>query len=143
MSQEQLETILKTAKIIPAINQIEYHPYLQHGNLIDFHRQHNIATSAYGPLTAAVKAAPGPLDGTYKRLAGKYGVTPGEIALRWVIDQGIVALTTSANEQRLKQYQNIDQFKLTPEEIKEISDLGNQKHYRGFWIDRFDPADRT
>jgi diketogulonate reductase-like aldo/keto reductase len=143
MSQKQLETILETAKIIPVINQIEYHPYLQHGNLIKFHRQHNIATSAYGPLTAAVKAAPGPLDDTYKRLAEKYGVTPGEIALRWVIDQGIVALTTSASEQRLKQYQKVNQFKLAPEEIKEISDLGLQKHYRGFWRDRFDPADRT
>lgn len=143
MSQDQLETILKTAKIVPAINQIEYHPYLQHGNLIDFHRQHNIATSAYGPLTAVVKAAPGPLDETYKRLAEKYDVTPGEIALRWVIDQGVVALTTSASEQRLRQYQKIEQFQLTPEEIKEISDLGLQKHYRGFWKDRFNPEDRT
>lgn len=143
MSQAQLETILKTAKIVPAINQIEYHPYLQHGKLVDFHREHNIATSAYGPLTAAVKAAPGPLDSTYKRLAEKYGVTSGEVALRWVIDQGIVALTTSANEQRLKQYQKITEFKLTPEEIKEITDLGLQKHYRGFWRAKFDPEDRT
>lgn len=143
MLQKDLETILKTAKIIPAINQIEYHPYLQHGDLVDFHRKHNITISAYAPLTAAVKASPGPLDGTYKRLAEKYGVTVGEIALRWVIDQGIVALTTSANEQRLKQYLKIDQFKLTPEEIKEISDLGLQKHFRGFWQDKFDADDRS
>lgn len=143
MTQKELETILKTAKIVPAINQIEYHPYLQHGNLIDFHRQHNIATSAFGPLTAAVKATPGPLDGTYKRLAEKYSVTIGEIALRWVLDQDIVALTTSGSEERLKQYQKVATFKLTPEEVKEISDLGQQKHYRGFWKDRFDPADRT
>ena len=112
-NQNQLEAILKTAKITPVINQIEYHPYLQHGNLVNFHREHNIATSAFGPLTAVVKAAPGPVDGTYKRLAEKYGVTPGEIALRWVIDQGIVALTTSASVQRLKQYQKIELFKLT------------------------------
>jgi len=141
-NQKQLETILKTAKIAPVINQIEYHPYLQHGNLVNFHREHNIATAAFAPLSAVVKAAPGPVDGTYKRLAEKYGVTPGEIALRWVIDQGIVALTTSASEQRLKQYQKIELFKLTPDEIKEISDLGDQKHYRGFWRDRFGPDDR-
>jgi diketogulonate reductase-like aldo/keto reductase len=143
MTQKELETILKTAKITPAINQIEYHPYLQHGNLVDFHRQHNIATSAFGPLTAVVKAKPGPVDATYQRLAEKYSVTPGEIALRWVIDQGIVALTTSGSEQRLKQYLKVDQFKLTPEEIKEISDLGQQKHFRGFWNDKFAPDDRT
>jgi diketogulonate reductase-like aldo/keto reductase len=143
MTQEHLEIILKTAKIKPAMNQIEYHPYLQHGNLVNFHREHNIALSAYGPLTAAIRAVPGPLDGTYLRLAEKYDVTIGEIALRWVIDQGIVALTTSASEQRLKQYQKAGQFKLTPEEIKEISDLGLKKHYRGFWKDKFAPDDRT
>jgi len=58
--QKDLEAILAMAKIVPAINQIEYHPYLQHGGLIDFHRQHHITTSAFAPLTAVVKAAPGP-----------------------------------------------------------------------------------
>lgn len=139
--QPDLEAILKTAKIVPAINQIEYHPYLQHGNLIDFHREHNIATSAYAPLTAVVKAKPGPLDGTYDHLARKYGVTPGEIALRWVIDQGIVALTTSGSEDRLKAYQKVAQFKLTPKEVEEISELGKQKNFRSFWKNKFGPDD--
>ncbi len=135
--QKDLEAILKTAKIVPAINQIEYHPYLQHGGLIEFHKKHGIATAAYAPLTAVVKAKPGPLDGTYEQLAQKYGVTPGEIALRWVIDQGIVALTTSGSEQRLKQYQKVAQFKLTPKEVEEISELGKQKNFRGFWKHKF------
>jgi diketogulonate reductase-like aldo/keto reductase len=135
--QKDLEAILKTAKVIPAINQIEYHPYLQHGELIPFMKKHGIAASAYAPLTAAVKAAPGPLDETYANLATKYGVTPGEIALRWVIDQGIVALTTSASEQRLKNYLKVAQFKLTPEEVKEIQTIGLKKNFRGFWQDKF------
>lgn len=139
----ELEAILKTAKIVPAINQIEYHPYLQHGDLIDFHRKHNIATSAYAPLTAVVKATPGPLDATYEHLARKYGVTPGEIALRWVIDQGIVALTTSGSEQRLKAYQKVAQFKLTPKEVEEIAEIGLKKHFRGFWNNRFADDDRS
>ena len=135
--QKDLEAILKTAKIVPASNQIEYHPYLHHGDLIEFHKKHGIATAAYAPLTAVVRAKPGPLDGTYEQLAQKYGVTPGEIALRWVIDQGIVALTTSGSEQRLKQYQKVAQFKLTPKEVEEISELGKQKNFRGFWKHKF------
>jgi len=141
--QPDLEAILKTAKIIPAINQIEYHPYLQHGDLIKFQRKHGIATSAYGPLTAAIRAKPGLLDATYEHLAKKYGVTPGEIALRWVIDQGIVALTTSSSEDRLKGYQKVTQFKLTPKEVEEIAELGKQKHFRGFWQNKFAPDDRS
>ena len=64
--QKDLEAILKTAQIVPAINQIEYHPYLQHGDLIPFQKKHGIATAAYAPLTAAVRAKPGPLDLTYE-----------------------------------------------------------------------------
>ncbi len=139
--KKDLEAILKTAKIVPAINQIEYHPYLQHGDLVEFQRKHGIATSAYAPLTAVVRAKPGPLDGTYEKLARKYGVTPGEIALRWVIDQGIVALTTSGSEQRLKAYLKVAQFKLTPKEVEEISEVGKQKNFRGFWKHKFPEND--
>ncbi|KAG9233138.1 putative NAD/NADP-dependent indole-3-acetaldehyde reductase [Amylocarpus encephaloides] len=141
--QDDLTAILKTAKVKPAINQIEYHPYLQHGDLVEFHRNNGIAISAYGPLTAAVKAKGGPLDGTYEALSRKYGVTPGEVALRWVIDQGIVALTTSQSEDRLKGYQKVSQFKLTPKEVEEIAELGNQKHFRGFWQNKFKDDDRS
>jgi diketogulonate reductase-like aldo/keto reductase len=135
--KKDLEAILKTAKIVPAINQIEYHPYLQHGDLVEFQKKHGIATSAYAPLTAVVRAKPGPVDGIYAQLAKKYGVTEGEIALRWVIDQGIVALTTSGSEQRLKQYLKIADFKLTPEEVEEITELGKKKNFRGFWKHKF------
>lgn len=135
--QTDLEAILETAKVIPAINQIEYHPYLQHGDLLDFHKKHGIATSVYGPLTAVTKASPGPLDGTYELLAKKYGVTPGDIALRWVIDQGAVVVTTSSNEERLKGYQKIGLFKLTPKEVEDIAAKGKEKNFRGFWGRKF------
>lgn len=44
--QKHLEVLLQTAKVPPAINQIEFHPYLQHGGLLDFHREKGIAVSA-------------------------------------------------------------------------------------------------
>ncbi|KAI0125012.1 aldehyde reductase 1 [Xylariales sp. AK1849] len=141
--QEHLETILKTAKIPPALNQIEYHPYLQHGDLIPFHRKNNIAVSAYAPLSAVTKAKPGPLDGTYEKLATKYGVTEGDIALRYCLDQGVVVITTSANEQRLQGYlSKLPSFKLTPKEVDTISELGKEKHFRGFWNNKFAADDR-
>lgn len=136
--QKDLEAILETANVIPAVNQIEYHPYLQHGDLVDFHKKHGIATVAYSPLIAVTKGSPGPLDSLYSALAKKYGVTEGEIALRWVIDQGIVAITTSAKEDRLKAYlSKIPSFKLTPKEVEEIATKGKEKNYRGFWKQRY------
>ncbi|KAI0413402.1 aldo/keto reductase [Xylaria grammica] len=140
-----LETVLQTARVVPALNQIEYHPYLQHepDGLLAFCRARQIAVAAYGPLTAVLKAAPGPCDDAYAELAAKYGVSEADVALRWCIDQGIVAITTSASEQRLKGYMNrLPAFKLTPKEIARISEEGKKKHYRGYWLRNFAEDDR-
>jgi diketogulonate reductase-like aldo/keto reductase len=138
-----LEATLQTAKVVPSINQIEFHPYLQHGPLIDFQKKHGIATSAYGPLTAATKAKPGPLDDFLAALAKKYAVSEGEISLRWCIDQDIVAITTSSKEQRLSDYLRAATFKLTPEEVRYIKEKGEEKHFRGFWAVKFKDDDKS
>jgi diketogulonate reductase-like aldo/keto reductase len=134
---EHLLVILKTAKIRPSINQVEFHPYLQHQALQRFHKEQNIALAGYAPLTAVTKYRPGLLDKTYARLADKYKKTEGEIALRWVIDQGIVVITTSQKESRMKEYLGALNFKLTPDEVKEIAELGKKKHIRAFWTDKY------
>jgi diketogulonate reductase-like aldo/keto reductase len=45
---EDLDAVLKTAKVVPAVNQIEFHPYLQRLELLEYHKKHGIATTAYG-----------------------------------------------------------------------------------------------
>jgi diketogulonate reductase-like aldo/keto reductase len=135
---EQLGWILETATVPPAINQIEFHPYLQHVDLLKYHKEkarphhsqssnghanvdQGIATSAYGPLTPVTKGAGGPVDEILNGLAKKYAVNPGEILLRYCIDQDIVPITTSGKEQRLSDYLRAMTFKLTPAEIKQVS----------------------
>jgi diketogulonate reductase-like aldo/keto reductase len=139
----ELEATLETAKVVPAVNQIEFHPYLQHGPLLDFHKKHSIATEAYGPLTAATKAKPGPVDDFLAALAKKYAVSEGEISLRWCVDQDVVAVTTSSKEQRLSDYLRAATFKLTPEEIRVIKEKGEEKHFRGFFKHIFKEDDRS
>ncbi|KAL6234240.1 NADP-dependent oxidoreductase domain-containing protein [Aspergillus navahoensis] len=129
MEESQLEPISQSAKIPPAINQIEYHSYLQQGSLVPYHEKKEIATTSYGPLTPATRAKSGPLDRRYSS--------------RWSLDRGTVAITTSAKESRLSVYLNVLTFKLTPEEVDEISRIGDQKHYRGFWSDKFAADDRS
>lgn len=172
--QEHLETILKTAKIPPAVNQskpspvldslapppnpnprrltrtharapaVEYHPYLQHHGLVPFCQSQHIAVAAYAPLAAVAKAPrPGPADPLYAELARKYGVTEGDVALRWAIDQGVVAVTTSASEQRLRSYvARLPGFKLTPREVGRLAEAGRRAHFRTCWVERF-AADDT
>lgn len=138
-----LATILETAKVKPAINQVEFHPYLQHKALQSLLHEHGIVLAAYGPLTAVTKAAPGPVDEILQRLARKYNVTAGEICLRWCVEQGVVAVTTSSKEDRLRQYLKATAFRMTPREVAEISEAGEGKHYRGFFTDKFAADDRS
>lgn len=136
---EHLDWIFETCKVPPAVNQIEFHPYLQHEPLIEYHKKkvrlsqrphprpktnlhhQSIATCAYGPLTPVTKGAGGPIDDILNSLAKKYAVNPGEILLRWCIDQDIVPITTSSKEQRLSDYLRAMTFKLNPAEIKQVS----------------------
>lgn len=121
--------------------------------------EQGIATEAYGPLTPITKAAPGPVDDVLNALAKKYAVNPGEICLRWCIDQDVVPITTSAKEQRLSDYLRAMTFKLTPKEIqqasqrddgehsistdfRQINEAGSQKHFRGFWNHKYGDDDR-
>lgn len=142
--REHVEAVLQTAELPPAVNQIEYHPYLQHeGGLVDYLKARGIAVAAYSPLAAITRAAPGPVDGVYDRLARKYDVSASEVALRWCLDQGIVALTTSSSEERLRNFlTRLPRFKLTLEEVEEIAEKGKEKHYRAFWGNKFAPDDR-
>ncbi|KAM0713778.1 hypothetical protein Q7P37_010740 [Cladosporium fusiforme] len=139
---EQLDWILETASTPPSINQIEFHPYLQHPELLKYHKEKGIATSAYGPQTPITKAQGGPVDEILRRLAKKYAVNEGEICLRWCVDQDIVPITTSSKEQRLSDYLRAMTFKLTPAEVKMINEAGAEKHFRGFWNAKFADDDR-
>ena len=141
--QPHLSATLATAKTPPSINQIEYHPYLQHANLLDYHKSKDIAVAAYGPLTPVTKAKPGPCDEMLAQLAKKYYVSEGEIALRWCMDQGVVAITTSTKEERMSDYLRATTFSVTPKEVKQLAEMGKQKHYRGFWTNKFEANDRS
>lgn len=116
--------------ITPSINQIEFHPYLQHRELTDFSRLcaegRGIAVSTYGAMHPVTRnPSPGsPLDKALERAAAKYGVSVGLVCLRWCVDQGVVVITTSQKEERMKEYLSVFDFKLSEDEVKDISDAG-------------------
>lgn len=153
---------LSAASRATRVPQEEGEQMLYHVSLGLLTPPQGIATAAYAPLTAATKAAPGPVDDIYAALSKKYAVSPGEISLRWCIDQDIVPITTSSKYQRLSDYLRCMTFKLTPAEIKDVSamspttvtsvfaninawqinEAGSKKHFRGFWNDVFEDNDR-
>ena len=129
---EHLETTMQAAKVVPAVNQVDFHPYLQRQKLVPWSDNKGIATSAFGPLSTITKGKPGPVDKVVEKLAKKYSVSEEAVCLRWCMQQGdgVAAITTSSKEQRLKGYLGAVDLELTKEEVKEISEKGSEKHMR-------------
>ncbi|KAH8668459.1 ketoreductase [Xylariales sp. PMI_506] len=137
-----LQAVLKTAKVKPAVNQIELHPYLQRTELVAFLREQGIAVEAFAPLTPLVKAPrPGPVDGIVAATAARHRVSEGAVLLRWLVDQGAVVITTSSKRERLQEHletvSSAAAFKLTAKEIAEIAEKGREMNFRQFFVDAY------
>ena len=125
-----LEATLKTAKVPPTINQIEFHPYMARRDGADWldalREKDGIAVSAYGALAPLTRNIPGPLDEMIVDIAERYGVSTGLVCLRWCVQQGVVAVTTSGKRERMEEYLRVFDFQLTGEEIRLIGEAGMQ-----------------
>jgi len=116
-SVKTLEQLLKTAKVKPAMNQVEMHPYLAQNDLLEFCRKHNIAVVAYTPSGTDIVRK----DPVIVELAGKYSVTPTQIILAWHLSRNVVVIPKSTNEERQKDNFNLPT--LEEDDIKKIDAL--------------------
>lgn len=117
-----LQRILRETDVVPAINQIELHPYFQQDNLRQFHQQHNIATEAWSPLGQG-KFLDNPV---LQEIANNHGKTVAQIILRWHLDIGNVVIPKSTTPARIKENFEITDFKLLGIEHDEIDKLNSQ-----------------
>ncbi|PMD38662.1 Aldo/keto reductase [Hyaloscypha variabilis F] len=139
-----IESILSVASIVPAVNQIEFHPYLQRsGDYIPWLKEKGIQVTSYNGLTPLRKAAGGPLDGVLKRIAGGHGVAENAVLIRWQIERGVVPITTSGREERIREYLEGVGLRLRGEEVEEISRVGATYHFRASQVGRFEKDDRS
>ncbi|KAF9269134.1 Aldo/keto reductase [Marasmius fiardii PR-910] len=113
-SIKTLDALLTTTKVVPAVNQIEMHPYLAQNNLLEYYKSRGIVVQAYTP--SAVRSDP-----TIVALAEKYSVTPTQIILAWHVSRGVIPIPKSENSERQKE--NITLPMLSPEDIKTITSL--------------------
>ncbi|KAF8895577.1 Aldo/keto reductase [Infundibulicybe gibba] len=103
---EDLQALCKTAKIMPAVNQIQLDPYnyAENRSLLEYCANRNIVIEAYSVLSPITKYPGGPVDKPVLAAAEKRGVQPSQILLAWVRAKGVVVVTTSSNKEHLKQY---------------------------------------
>lgn len=116
----QMKEVVETIGADVATNQVEYHPFLSQKPVLDYLRGKNMFLTAYSPL-ARGKVAEAPL---LQELGKKYGKLPGQITLRWLLQQpGVSAIPKAGSEQHLKKNFEIFDFKLDDSEMQKIHAL--------------------
>lgn len=95
---EHLQRLIDETGVVPAVNQVEMHPFLQQRELREFHAEHGIVTEAWSPLHQGTKLL---MDPRITGLAAELEITPAQLVLAWHLSHGVVPLPKSVNEGRI------------------------------------------
>lgn len=117
---EHLERILDECEVVPVINQVECHPYLQQKELKAFCEQHQIKLEAYSPLMNGRDILQ---DEVIQGLAEQYGKTPAQIILRWHLQKEVVVIPKSVTPSRIEENINVFDFELNDSDMNKIAEL--------------------
>ena len=106
-----------------AVNQVEYHPFLNQEALLNFCTRNSISVVAYSPLARSEVFN----DPDIKHLSKKYSKTPGQISLRWMIQKDIIVIPKATSEKHIKDNFEIFNFELSIDDMKKIDGIGKIK----------------
>lgn len=126
--KHHLEKLLKNCEIMPAVNQIEFHPGLMRKETIDFCKEKNIVVEAWAPLGKGKMLN----NETLKEMAQKYNKSTAQLCLKWCLQNEVIPLPKSENESRMKQNLELFDFKITEEDMDTIN---NMKYFAGSGMD--------
>ncbi|RAX45828.1 aldo/keto reductase [Arthrobacter sp. AQ5-06] len=114
-----LERLLETAEVVPAVNQVELHPWLQQPELREKHTALGIRTEAWSPLGRGHVLA----DPVVLALAAEHGRTPAQVILRWHVQLGNIAIPKASSEARIRENLDIFGFELSDRDMAAVAEL--------------------
>ena len=130
-----LTDFCETVDIVPAVNQVELHPFFAQEKALEVMKEYGVTPEAWGPFAEGQHGI-----FTHPVLTGigdKYGKSAAQVALRWNIQRGVVVIPKSVHADRIRQNIDVFDFELTPEDMAKISALSLGKS--GI-VDHTDPA---
>ena len=115
--------------IIPAVNQVEFSPFLYQKDLLDFCKSHDIVLEGYSPLTKANKLN----SQTLIEIGKKYGKSPAQILIRWGLQHEVLQIPRSGNKDHI--YENADafDFQITDDDMRTLDSLNED--FRAYGLD--------
>lgn len=120
-----LEDLLDGCRIVPMVNQVEFHPYLVQESLLKFCKFKGIVPEAWSPI---MKGRAGKVT-ELNEIGRKYGKTAEQVVLRWDLQKGVVTIPKSVTPERIKSNSEIFDFELNLEEMSRIDKLDRNKRF--------------
>ncbi|KAH6996920.1 NADP-dependent oxidoreductase domain-containing protein [Ilyonectria destructans] len=114
-----IESLLQNARVVPAVNQVEVHPFCQRQALVELCNENGIKIEAYSPLARGNKLQ----DPTICAIAEKYGKTSAQVLLNWSASRGNVVLPKSLTAHRIQSNFESFDFKLAADDVAVINNL--------------------
>jgi diketogulonate reductase-like aldo/keto reductase len=125
---DHLTTLLGRASVVPAVNQIEVHPYFQQREVQSLGAEHGILTQAWSPIGGITFYRDGQHSSTLQdpvigEIAAAHGKTPAQVMLRWHLQQGRSVIPKSTQPARIVENLDVFDFDLTADELAPIDAL--------------------
>ena len=112
-----------------AVNQVEYHPWLQQKGLLRLCREQGVLLTAYSPLgQGCILEEPALLE-----IGERLGRTPAQVSLRWLLENGIAAIPRSSSEHRMRENLSALEFELSREDHERIESITTGKRVIDWW----------
>ena len=123
----RLADLCETVEVMPAVNQVELHPFFQQENALAVMKEYGVVPEAWGPFAEGnhgIFTHP-----VLTKIGDKYGKSAAQVALRWNVQRGVVVIPKSVHKDRMEQNMNIWDFNLSDEDMAEIAklDLGHSE----------------
>src|SRR3989338_3919413 len=122
-----LKQLLEKADIIPAVNQVEFHPYLYQKELLDFCNKNKIKVEAYSPLTHGYKLK----DPKLVEIGKKYNKSAAQVLIKWGLQHGLIAIPKSSKKERITENSSVFDFEISEEDMKKLD--GFNENLRTCW----------
>jgi diketogulonate reductase-like aldo/keto reductase len=122
---EHLHRLLAETSVMPAVNQIEVHPYFQHTALQRLHLEHGTLTQAWSPIGGITSYYGGGTqrtfdDPTLQEIARQHGKSPAQVMLRWHLQRGRSAIPKSTKPARIAENVDVFDFELSNDQLAAI-----------------------
>lgn len=117
----RLADLCETVDVIPAVNQVELHPFFQQENALALMNEYGVIPEAWGPFAEGnhgIFTHP-----VLSKIGEKYGKSAAQVALRWNVQRGVVVIPKSVHKDRMEQNIAIWDFKLSDEDMAKIAEL--------------------